>query len=315
MIAFPEFAKVKKREAERADIAPLVTLSRTPLDATLAGVGNDWTREKYDGEFRLFTPPEALPAVSLVFVQSREGNTGAHNPEELGGGPTDKHLIYEGLSRVAADGVLAGAATASGADVFFSVWHPRLVELRRSLGLAEHPAQIVVSGKGPVDLEGTRLFNVPEVPVFVLLGITCRQACAAALAQRPWIVVLPFEPGGLREALSRLRRDHGINRISAVGGRTTASALIDEGLVQDLCLTTTGRSAGEPDTPFYTGEIPPRLQTIVRKRGTDPESPILFEHLAVSAEETHGTEGTEGTSVSSSPLPAPVRTGATFAQL
>ena len=29
-----------------------------------------------------------MPAVTLVFVQSREGNTGADNPEELGGGDT-----------------------------------------------------------------------------------------------------------------------------------------------------------------------------------------------------------------------------------
>ena len=46
-----------------------------------------------------------------VFVQSADGNTGARNPADLGGGETDKHLIYEGLSRVDVDGVLAGAAT------------------------------------------------------------------------------------------------------------------------------------------------------------------------------------------------------------
>ena len=279
--SFVQFADAKRREAAREDIPRLLTIERGPLDTTLPGIGNAWTRQKYDGDFRLFPPPETFPAVSLVFVQSREGNTGANNPEELGGGRTDKHLIYEGLSRVAADGVLAGAATATGADVFFSVWHPHLVELRRSLGLAEHPAQIVVSGKGPLDLEGTRLFNVPEVPVYVLLGVTCREGCAAGLARRPWIVVLPFEPGGLSDALARLRQDHGISRISAVGGRTTASALIDAGLVQDLCLTTTARSAGEPNTPLYVGKQPPRFERVVVKRGTDLQEPITFEHLAI----------------------------------
>jgi hypothetical protein len=37
---------------------------------------------------------------------------------------TDKHLIYEGLSRAAADAVLAGAATVRAGDIVFSVWHP-----------------------------------------------------------------------------------------------------------------------------------------------------------------------------------------------
>ena len=31
--------------------------------------------------------------VNLVFVESREGNTGADDPSTLGGGETDQHLI------------------------------------------------------------------------------------------------------------------------------------------------------------------------------------------------------------------------------
>ena len=73
--------------------------------------------------------------MSLVFVQSRDGNTGANNPAELGGGPTDKYLIYEGLSRVAADGVMAGASTI-GKSVFFSITHPQLVALAARVGAA-----------------------------------------------------------------------------------------------------------------------------------------------------------------------------------
>ena len=69
----------------------------------------------------------------------------------------------------------------------------------------------------------------------------------------------------------------GIRRISAIGGRTTASALIDEGLVQDLTLTTSARPGGEPDTPFYVGKTRPSLLPVVRKRGTDPQYPILVE--------------------------------------
>jgi riboflavin biosynthesis pyrimidine reductase len=253
---------------------------------TLRAIGNDWTTRLYDGGFHLLEPPADVPAVSLVFVQSREGNTGASDPAALGGGATDLHLIYEGLSRVAADAVMAGAATAVSPNVLFSVWHPELVALRmsRELSRPRHPAQIVLSADGRVDIDRGLLFNVPDVRVFVLAGPTCRARCAERFARRPWITLVPLEPGGLRLALQHLRRDHGIERISAVGGRSTATSLIDAGLVQDVCVTTTTRAAGEPNTPFYVGRRWPRLESIVRKHGTDPAYPITVEHALVAPE-------------------------------
>ena len=134
----------------------------------MIAIGNDWSREYYDGPFYLFQLPDHLPAVSLVFVQSRDGNTGADNPADLGGGPTDKYLIYEGLSRVAADGVMAGAATI-GKSVFFGIIHPELVKLRHELGLPRHPAQIVVSERGHIDLSA-RVFSTPDVPRLSVSG-------------------------------------------------------------------------------------------------------------------------------------------------
>jgi hypothetical protein len=56
---------------------------------------------------------------------------------------------------------------------------------------------------------------------------------------------------------------------------------MDAGLIQDLCLTTSAIDGGRPNTPFYAGERPPRLELIVRKRGTG-EPAITFEHLAVA---------------------------------
>lgn len=64
------------------------------------------------------------PACSLVFVQTADGNTGAKDPGLLGGGEADKHVIYEGLSRVAADAVLVGANTMRDDAFMLSVWHP-----------------------------------------------------------------------------------------------------------------------------------------------------------------------------------------------
>jgi riboflavin biosynthesis pyrimidine reductase len=227
--------------------------------------------------------------VSLVFVQSRDGNTASPHPERLGGGAADTHLIYEGLSRVAADAVLAGAATAAGTQAFFSVWHPEMVALRRDLGLPRHPTQIVMSNSGRVNLDAL-LFNVPEVPVILMAGAECRNRCAPAIADRPWVTLLPLDERGLRDAFARLRCDHGVSRISAVGGAHTASALVDAGLVQDLHLTTAGRPGGTPGTPWYVGSALPVLETIVKKHdSSDP--PVLFEHLAIALSRTSRQSG------------------------
>ncbi len=129
---------------------------------------------------------------------------------------------------------------------------------------------------------GSLLFDQPDVPVYVLAGPGCRARHEVEFSRRPWITIVPMEPDDLAGAIARLRSDHGLERISAVGGRATATALIDAGLVQDLCLTTTGRSGGEPNTPFYNGKQPPRFLTIVRKRETESTSPIAYEHLALT---------------------------------
>ena len=293
-MTFSEFAAHKTREAQRAVIHPLVTIDDRSSGPALEEIGSAWTRSLYDGPFHLIQPvppstrpdsrhvdPE-VPAVSLVFVRSKDGNTGADNPGDLGGGATDKHFLYEGLSRVAVDAVLAGATTAAGESIFFSVWHPELVALRASLGLPRHPVQMVVTRRAGLDPDSTLIFNVPDVPVIVLAGGAAAGVLARAARARPWMHIVPMEETDVRPALQRVRADFGIRRISCVGGRSTATALIDAGVVQDIHLTTTGRRAGEPGTPLYVGDDPPVLEPIVRKRGTDPAAPFVFEHVLVS---------------------------------
>jgi riboflavin biosynthesis pyrimidine reductase len=279
---FAQFVARKTREAASASIHPLLTIEDNPQIGHFEIIGNDWTRACFDGPFRQAPVPGDVPAINLVFVQSRDGNTGAANPDDLGGGETDKHLIYEGLTRVAAHAVLAGATTANGPEVFFSVWHPELVALRGELGLPRHPAQVVVTGRGCVDPEQCLIFSVPEVPVFVLGSTIACAAIADAARRRPWVRVLPIEPAGLRSALRRLRQGHGIERISAVGGRMTATSLVDESLVQDLYLTTSADEGGEPNTPWYAGKHSPRAKRVTAKRGTGADAGVLFEHLSLS---------------------------------
>ena len=260
------------------DVRPLETIEDCSQRWPVTSIGNEWSRKYFGGPFYVFDAPAKTPAISLVFVQTRDRNTGASNPEDLGGGPTDKHLIYEGLSRVAADGVLAGASSV-GQSVFFTANHPELVALRAELGFPRHPAQMVMSKDGNFDLQA-RIFTTPDVPVFLLAGEQCIKKMSEEIARRPWITLIPTADD-LPATFARLRREHGIGRISAVGGRVAATSLVDAGLVQDIYLTTSAIDGGEADTPWYVGRRQPKLKTIVKKRELGVDSPILFDHLAI----------------------------------
>jgi riboflavin biosynthesis pyrimidine reductase len=215
-----------------------------------------------------------------VFVQSRDGNTVASDPATLGGGETDKHLIYEGLSRVDADAVMAGAGTARSEDMVFSIWHPELVSLRLGLGHARHPAQVLVSGTGNLPVERGLMFTEPTLRVFVVTRSSSVAMMRNRVAGRPWVEVIDAgEPLSLTIAMDGLHR-RGLKVISAVGGRRTATALLREGLVSDLYLTTSPVAGGEPNTPLYEG---PRLalSRVIAKAGQGTEAGVRFEHFMV----------------------------------
>jgi riboflavin biosynthesis pyrimidine reductase len=161
------------------------------------------------------------------------------------------------------------------------VWHPQIVALRESLALPRHPAQIVVSGRCRVDFTA-RLFNVPEVPVFLIAGEECLSAHASALRARPWIRHVPLTGNDLWSVIHRLRIEEKIQRISAIGGRFTATRLVDAGLAGDIYLTTTSHEGGTPGTAWYSGSTSPRLRMITEKRWLERGSPVIFEHALIN---------------------------------
>jgi riboflavin biosynthesis pyrimidine reductase len=72
-----------------------------------------------------------------------------------------------------------------------------------------------------------------------------------------------------------------MTRFCSIGGRRSASELVDAGLVQDIYLTTTSSSAGEPGTPWYVGKRRLSLQPVVVKEWDGLEGVVQFEHLRV----------------------------------
>jgi riboflavin biosynthesis pyrimidine reductase len=160
------------------------------------------------------------------------------------------------------------------------VWHPELVALRAATGLPRHPIQIVAT-LGRLTFDDTLLFNVAELPVIVISTSEWVDRMKDELARRPWIQTITMaQPDDLPGAFRKLR-SMGAARLSAVGGRTIARAMIDAGLIQDLYLTTSPRPGGEPDTPLYPTPLPGAL--VVRKHGTGPETGVVFEHLILKS--------------------------------
>jgi 5-amino-6-(5-phosphoribosylamino)uracil reductase len=273
--SFGGFVARKEAEAARAVLSPFVTEVNQPL-ADVIPVGNEWTRQMFDGPFYVSAAPSnELPSTSLVFVRSRDGNTGAADPSSLAGGEADKHLIYEGLSRVAADAVMAGAETVRGGRTVLSIWHPELVALRASLRLPRHPVQIVATLRG-LDFRG-RLFDSPQLRVVIVTVGACTELTITPVASRPWMTILTMPTAGDLPYAFRQLRDMGIARISCIGGRTIARQLIDAGLIHDLYLTTSAKDGGEPGTPFYPRPLEAEL--VVKKRGSGPDEGVMFEHL------------------------------------
>ena len=276
---FKEYCRRKEQAARAAVLSPYRTVFADTALEPLCAIGSDWSRALFDGDFyRSPKPFEGdVPVVNLVFVQSRDRNTGATDPSSLGGGATDKHLIYEGLSRIDADAVLSGATTAKVDDLMFSVWHPELISLRLQQGRTRHPAQVIVSSRSALSIETGLMFQEPELCVFLMTTSDAATALRLQVATRPWIEVIDAgQPLSMRLGLQQLKA-RGIATVSAIGGRRTATALLDERLVQDLYLTTGPNNGGEPNTPMYTGELD--AATVLVKAGTGSEEGVRFEHL------------------------------------
>jgi riboflavin biosynthesis pyrimidine reductase len=277
---FELYCQKKTNAALSARLPGFTTVDAREVPTGMAAVGNEWSRRLFDGWFYRTQPDDEreIPALSLVFVQSADGNTGADDPGTLGGGETDKHLVYEGLSRVDADAVLAGATTVAGDEIMFSVWHPEMVRLRLALGRSRHPVQIVVTRRGELPVENALLYGEPSLTVVVITSPSGASRLAPRLTGRPWIALVDAGSSmDLRAALRELYR-RGIRVISAVGGRRTAEALLQADAVSELYLTTAARRGGEPGTPLRLDLLSPH-QILVDKQGLGEDHGVRFQHL------------------------------------
>ena len=247
---FDEFVARKQNEAARAVASALRHRGRP------CGSGNARNRQRMvEGSVRR----RLLPLVScrsnasgmqprLRAIEGREH--GREKPLDPGRRRNRQAPDLRGLSRTAADAVLAGAETIRGGALILSVWHPELVRLRESIGKPRHPVQVVATLQG-LDLEHGLLFNTPAIRVVLITVGSRARLMDEQVATRPWITpVVMGTPEDLPDAFETAARAV-VTQVSAIGGRRIATQLIDAGLVQDVYLTTSPRPGGEPDTPMY----------------------------------------------------------------
>jgi riboflavin biosynthesis pyrimidine reductase len=275
--AFAVYARRKTDAALSARFEHFETLVDNSARLRVEPIGCAFTDALLDGPFfESMAAPTVRPVMNLVFVQSADGNTEADDPATLGGGETDKHVIYEGLSRVSADAVMAGANSIRHGTVVFSVWHPEFVAARRSFGKPRHPVQIVVTSSGELPIEEALLFNAAEVRVLILTAKGAAESLAERVRSRPWVTVIS---SGARPDL-RVYAERlfalGIHRVSAVGGRKLATGLIDSSLISDVYLTTSPIEAGIPGSPMYEGTRWFSRNLVIRKRSSEN---VVFEHF------------------------------------
>jgi riboflavin biosynthesis pyrimidine reductase len=132
-----------------------------------------------------------------------------------------------------------------------------------------------MSADGSAKPDELLLFNLPDVPVYVLTSAAGRDRLAATLALRPWVTAIVGR--SLPEQFAQLR-EAGIRRACSVGGRHAATALVDADLVKDVYLTTTRASGGEPGTPWYIGRRELKMHTVLIKEWDGEHGVVRFEH-------------------------------------
>jgi riboflavin biosynthesis pyrimidine reductase len=137
-----------------------------------------------------------------------------------------------------------------------------------------------VSRRGSLNVDAL-LFNVPGLRVFLIAGDEGIARHESALRARPWVRLIRLNGDGLDLAFERLRCEEGIRRISVIGGRSTATQLVDAGVIQDIYLTTTSLKGGEPGTPWYSGAALPRLIAMTSKEWNESGSRVVFDHFLI----------------------------------
>lgn len=166
--------------------------------------------------------------------------------------PAD-HRVF-GLLRALSDVVLIGAGTARTEGYSRIAVDPGWLSVRQAHGFTAPPVLAVPTASG--ELPDSLLSATPDgSDVLVLVGPEAPAAAVAGLRRRlgsEWVVAAsdrPMTPVGILAALT----DRGLTSVLLEGGPSLLHAVLDAGLLDELCLTWTPMLIGGPSGRILSG--------------------------------------------------------------
>jgi riboflavin-specific deaminase-like protein len=192
------------------------------------------------------------PHTVANFVSSLDGRASAEGRSRSLGDEGDKAMFT--ALRGAVDAVLVGTRTLQTENYGRLIRDPDTRARRRADGLTGEPLACTVtrSGRLPLDIP---LFAEPEAQVIVFSG---REVDLKSVAAQVEVVRIPENQLGFAGALAHLRAHRNVRALLCEGGPTVFSALLAEGVVDELFLTLAPKLVGGGNAPAITSgpELP-----------------------------------------------------------
>lgn len=186
----------------------------------------------------LYGYPPALerPWVRVNFVSSLDGAVAVDGHSAGLGTPADKRVF--GLLRELADAIVVGAGTARAENYGGARTSDERAARRRSVGLSAVPPVVVVTASGRLD-PSSRLFTDTSVPPLILTSERADADHLTHLRAAGGDVEIVAENEVSGDAIVAALQRRGLRRVLCEGGPGLFGTLTTEGVVDELCLTTT----------------------------------------------------------------------------
>ena len=201
----------------------------------------------------LYAYPDHLQScwVRANMIASLDG--GATDDGKAGGlaGPGDRAVFA--LMRQLADVILVGAGTVRIENYSGAQFSPAQRQARQRRGQAEVPPIAVVTNRGVFDHDA-KLFTRTEVPPLILTSAEAVADTHSRLASVAEVIDAsgPHSDRVDATTLLQILADRKLLRVLTEGGPQFLGELVDEGLIDELCLTI---------SPLLVGGAAPRITT------------------------------------------------------
>jgi riboflavin-specific deaminase-like protein len=165
--------------------------------------------------------------------------------------PRDKQRLLE--IRAGADAILASAKTVAAERMTMGMPDPALGAQRVVRQQAPYPLRVLLSNSGAID-PALPVFDKKFSPIVIFTTTRMTESQRGALASRADLWMHDAPSVNLPAMMAALREDYGVKRLVYEGGGQVFRALLEAGLVDELCVTLCPRIFGGIQAPTLTGK-------------------------------------------------------------